>query len=275
LSANEPHGATALFVSPHLDDSAFSCGGTMALLARSGWRVVLATVFTRSVPNPTGFALDCQLDKGLPASVDYMALRREEDRGAARILGAQPVHLGLPEAPHRGYGSAKELFAGVREGDGIWHDAAERLDRLLEERSPDALFAPQALGDHADHLQIVRALDELGVSGEAIWYRDAPYAVREPAVQQPGPLLPLGLTETAVGVEEALPHKLDACAAYATQLGFQFGGEEPMRRVLSAFAAAEARRLGCRATVAEALLSPRGRPAPNPDALCSDATRRP
>ena len=54
---------TALFLSPHLDDVAFSCGGTAAALGRAGWRLVVATVFTASMPAPTGFALACQLDK--------------------------------------------------------------------------------------------------------------------------------------------------------------------------------------------------------------------
>ncbi len=42
--------------------------------------------------------------KASPPSADYMALRRAED--AARLrphLGAEPVWLDLPEAPHRGY----------------------------------------------------------------------------------------------------------------------------------------------------------------------------
>ncbi|CAA9458930.1 MAG: hypothetical protein AVDCRST_MAG28-2850 [uncultured Rubrobacteraceae bacterium] len=53
-----------------------------------------------------------------------------------------------------------------------------------------------------------------------------------------------------------LQTKLHACVAYATQLGFQFGGEEAMRRTLAGFAAAEARRLGSPAGSAEALLVP-------------------
>ena len=56
---------TALVLSPHLDDAAFSCGGLMALLADAGWRVCMATAFTRSVHPAEGFALACQLDKGL------------------------------------------------------------------------------------------------------------------------------------------------------------------------------------------------------------------
>ncbi|MGI9175047.1 MAG: PIG-L deacetylase family protein, partial [Rhodothermales bacterium] len=99
--------SVALFLSPHLDDVAFSCGGTLARLAQEGWMTHLATVFTRSIPNPMGFPLACQLDKGLGADVDYMALRRDEDERFAREAGAADVHhFDLPEAPHRGYMSA-------------------------------------------------------------------------------------------------------------------------------------------------------------------------
>ena len=94
---------TVLAVSPHLDDAAFSAGGTLARLAARGWQVVMATVFTASVPNPRGFALACQTDKGLAPEIDYMALRRNEDRAAAGALGIEePVHLPFREAPHRG-----------------------------------------------------------------------------------------------------------------------------------------------------------------------------
>ena len=105
--------STALAISPHLDDAVFSCGGTLATLASSGWRVVVATLFTQSVMNPAGFALACQLDKGLDASVDYMALRRAEDADACARLGVEPHWMALPEAPHRGYESAGALFGPV------------------------------------------------------------------------------------------------------------------------------------------------------------------
>ena len=61
---------TALALSPHLDDAAFSAGGTLVRLAAGGWQVVMATVFTASVADPQGFALACQLDKGLSAEVE-------------------------------------------------------------------------------------------------------------------------------------------------------------------------------------------------------------
>ena len=245
----------ALFLSPHLDDVAFSCGGTLVRLAREGWGVHLATVFTRSVLNPTGFALACQLDKGLGPDVDYMALRRAEDREFAERAGATDVHhLDLPEAPHRGYASAPELFADVRQDDAVGADVRERLARLVTDVRPDVLFAPQGIGGHVDHVQTIRAVLALGGGLPVVWYRDAPYAIRFPKAP-PADALPEGLGEQAVDVSSALDAKLSATSAYATQLGFQFGGEEAMRSVLGDFAKAEAYRCGVEGA-AEVVLAP-------------------
>ena len=231
---------TALFLSPHLDDVAFSCGGTAARLSAAGWRCVVATAFTRSVPNPTGFALACQLDKGLPADTDYMAIRRAEDAAACAALGAEAEWLDFPEAPHRGYQSATELFAGVREEDRIDRPLATEVSRLWQELRPDAVFAPQGVGNHVDHVQLIEAVRESLPADAVTWYRDAPYVIRRPAVLSAGWLLaatgwPLTLASTDLAA------KLDACSAYRTQLAFQFGGEAGMRKQLTAFAEAEGR----------------------------------
>ena len=154
----------ALFLSPHLDDAAFSCGATVAALPSDTggeWRCTVATAFTRSVPDPRGFALDCQLDKGLPADVDYMKLRRAEDERACDALGAACAHLDLPEAPHRGYGSAAALFAGPRADDGVRPELAAALRSLIETDPPGLLFAPAGCGNHVDHLQLIAALAAL------------------------------------------------------------------------------------------------------------------
>ena len=240
---------TALAVSPHLDDAAFSAGGTLAALVAAGHDVVVATVFTRSLPAPTGFALACQTDKGIAPDADYLAARRAEDAAACRELGAEAVWLDLPEAPHRGYGSAAALFAGVPPADaGTWRDVAAAVRALVRARRPDVLLSCQGLGGHADHRHTVRAV--AFVAGEtrvpAAWWRDAPYAIREPEAA-PDAGLPNGLAGVVVPLAPAdLAAKLDACAAYASQLPFQFARDRPgtgpeaaMRDALAAFAAAE------------------------------------
>ncbi|RZS90783.1 LmbE family N-acetylglucosaminyl deacetylase [Motilibacter rhizosphaerae] len=235
-----------LAVSPHLDDAAFSFGASLSSLARTDRRVVVATVFTASVPSPTGFALACQLDKGLGPEVDYMALRRAEDAAAQRILGAEPRHLGLREAPHRGYESAPALFGPVADAD---RETPGEIATALEGATGDleitAVLAPQALGDHVDHRLVREAVEEWAGIRQfplGLW-RDTPYVMRDGIPGRPG-------ERGLVLDEESLQAKEDACTCYASQLGFQFGGEPGMRAAVRTLALDEGRRLGLPATEA-------------------------
>ena len=226
----------ALAVSPHLDDAVFSAGALLARLARDGWQVTVCTVFTRSVPHPSGFALACQLDKGLQASVDYLALRRAEDAAALAVLGAAPDWLDLPEAPHRGYDSAAALFTDPREDDaGVVEAAAGRLREAIGRSRPHLVLACQAVGGHVDHVQAVRALDRVRPAVPTLWWTDFPYAAR-PAAAQRRPLAArfAALTRLDHAPDEALlALKRDACLAYVSQCGFQFGGAAGLERLLA------------------------------------------
>ncbi len=246
-----------LFLSPHFDDVAFSCGATLHALARAGCDVTLCTVFTRSIPQPRGFALACQLDKGLGPEVDYLALRRAEDDAAATALGASRVlRLELPEAPHRGYESAAALFGEYVARDRVAADVAALLAPLLA--ACDLAFAPQGLGSHVDHRRVreavVASAGERGSPGAGVfWYRDVPYALRHG--DAPPPAAVATLPEYVFEITEAsLAAKVAACACYVTQLPFQFGGEAGMRGSLRAFAEREAARFA-RPGAAEAFRS--------------------
>ena len=227
---------TALFVSPHLDDVVFSCGGTLAAMATQGWRTVMATCFTATVLPVGGFALACQLDKGLGPEVDYMALRREEDRAAGEILGVGELRwLDLAEAPHRGYASAPALFDTVLADDEVWRPLSERLAALMAAVGPTQIFAPQGLGGHVDHRQTIRAVQEVAGSVPVAWYRDTPYAIRNPAAK-PFVKAPEAAT---VPIDRWLDVKIRSACAYASQIGFQFGGADGVSAALTAFTATE------------------------------------
>ena len=231
---------TALVLSPHLDDAVFSCGGLAACLADAGWRTVLATAFTRSVVPATGFALACQLDKGLSAEADYMALRRAEDLAAAALLGFDEVlWLDLPEAPHRGYHSAPELFGALRPDDGVVGPLAEAFAHLASRCMPDLVLAPQGLGGHVDHRQVIAAVLRAIPPERAAFYRDTPYAIRAPdAPPQAG--VPCA-SHATVPIGPALDRKIAAAQAYTTQIGFQFQGRDKTAQALREFALAEGR----------------------------------
>jgi LmbE family N-acetylglucosaminyl deacetylase len=237
-------------LSPHLDDAVFSVGGLMAALADEGHALHVVTCFTRSVPNPTGFALACQLDKGLSAEVDYMQLRREEDVHACARLNAEPRWLDLPEAPHRGYHSAAALFGDFAKEDTVQAELQERLAQAVAKIKPDLILSPEGIGDHVDHRQVRQAVAYVQErSSDPLflrWY-DEPYLSRHPAAypgsvqteQRPcGEVLHRQATRlerlpVPLDIEAYANRKLAACAAYATQVGFQFGETAAIRGVLS------------------------------------------
>ena len=239
-----------VFISPHLDDAVFSVGGMMAALAEEGYELYLVTCFTRSVLNPTGFALACQLDKGLTSEVDYMEMRRQEDALACQRLNAKPYWLDLLEAPHRGYHSAPDLFQNILPDDSVQDELVSRLEQRIRALAPDLVLSPVGIGNHVDHQQVKQALSTLQAQFSGVsflqWY-DEPYLSRHPTSypqevsrqEWPGgdQLIQYAdrsdATTISVNVAPYWKQKMSACAAYATQLGFQFGGEEGMRKVLA------------------------------------------
>jgi hypothetical protein len=131
------------------------------------------------------------------------------------------------EAPHRAYTSAADLDAGGPPGDDVWRGVADRLAGM----PADLWLAPQALGAHVDHLQVLRAVAAL--DRPVLWWRDSPYVLRRPDAV-PGAALPSGLSPVELLQDRG--RRADACACYRTQLGFQFGGEPAMRAALAGLA---------------------------------------
>ncbi len=211
-------------ISPHLDDAAFSVGGLLAARARAGDRVTIVTCFTGNVARPQGFALACQLDKGLDPQVDYMALRRKEDHAACAVIGAETIHLPFLEAPHRGYASAPELFAARRMDDGMLQPLTYALREVVDDLAPDLLLGPRAIGNHVDHWMVRDALAATGRT-PMLW-EDWPY------LRRAGPTddMPVVRHRLSDADRDA---RLAMCEAYESQLGFQFGGAAGLQAQIS------------------------------------------
>ena len=234
-----------LLVSPHLDDAVFSMGALAAELAAQGHEVHVLTCFTKSVENPSGFALACQLDKGLPAEIDYMELRREEDLKACQLLGITPHWGDLPEAPHRGYESAAALFQDIKKQDKIAEKLLKMLQKWVKKNNPEVIFSPKGIGNHVDHQQVCNAVKQLKKEYFKIdyfqWY-DQPYMMRNPTDLKEKLSVK---NEISVETLKEIIHKKDqktvffdlksvtmlkfqACAAYESQVNFQFGSVEKL-----------------------------------------------
>lgn len=216
---------THLFISPHYDDIALSCGGTAALVSEAGKDAVVALLFGDH-PDPdqpmTPFANQMHADWGMTAD-QVIAGRRAEEAESSRILGLRDVFLPFRDAIYRGdaYLSDDDLFGSPKKSD---MDVPERIVRALEadgfRAAATRVYAPLASGFHVDHQLAFRAALLLNQTGWEVWfYEDLPYSLLPGRVADR--VDRAGVNLAVAGTVDVTPvwsKKIDAIMAYPSQL---------------------------------------------------------
>lgn len=218
-----PESGCPVFLSPHYDDVALSCGGTVAALAEAGEQPLIITCFGGPPPGPlSDFARDMhelwQVDTD-----EAIAIRRTEETSAADALGARVHWLEFPDAIYRGsrYTSDDELFGTVHPDEAdlptqIVTALGHAFDRL--DANPSRLYVPLGIGNHVDHQHIIEAgrkLSELG--HEVLAYEDFPYA-GDPGVEHQGRTMTGEEPVTYELTPEQLERRVAAILCYRSQL---------------------------------------------------------
>ncbi len=233
---------THVYLSPHLDDAALSCGGMIYRQTRAGERVIGVTVCAGDPPpGPLSeFALAHHERWEMP--VEAVAARRAEDLTALKILGAEAVHLTLPDCLYRTepasgqhlYTSRDALFGELHPSESaLAQTVAVEIAGLLREAQPNRFYVPLGIGHHVDH-QLARRAAEL-TGGVFAYFEDYPYAAQESG----GAALPLGPTlvpEIILLAEADLAAKVRAIAAYTSQISTFWGSLAEMEAAVRAFA---------------------------------------
>jgi LmbE family N-acetylglucosaminyl deacetylase len=230
--------ALRTYLSPHLDDAVFSCGGLIAQQAAAGDEVRVVTVCAGDPPvgELTPFAYELHRRWGGAGSP--VGLRRAEDHVACGRIGASVVHLPVPDAIYRRspggearYPDLESLFAGVARDE---TDLVEEVTALLEKAvPPDAeLYAPLGVGGHVDHLVARQAVSRMKRS---LWfYRDLPYALR-PESNVAGTVPPGGTEAIVTLAPEEIATWATASGEYHSQLSSFWPDYEAMEGDLRAF----------------------------------------
>lgn len=161
-----------IYVSPHADDAALSCGGRILAGGSRDDHLVL-NVFTSEDAD----AVQDPKSDGAAFSDSISMDRDREDRSAWESVGIETIHARLPEALLR----KKFPFAILpRKTESA---VVDRLMSVLREQAttyPDAAFHfPAGFGSHIDHLLCraagFRLLDE-GIVDRILLYEDTPYS---------------------------------------------------------------------------------------------------
>jgi LmbE family N-acetylglucosaminyl deacetylase len=228
-----------VYLSPHLDDAALSCGGTIHAQGQAGERVAVLTIFAGAPgPGPLS-ALAESFHARWQLGADAVRRRRSENRAALAELGADEacfdfldcIYRGAPEAWR--YPEQAEIFAALPPGEADLRDqVAGALRAWLADEREALVHAPLAVGNHVDHQLVQAAALDLRRAGWPVdFYEDYPY------VQAIAPGNPRALDRTLAKAGRAWTFRLQkitaenlaarvrSIAAYRSQLGMLFGSE--------------------------------------------------
>jgi LmbE family N-acetylglucosaminyl deacetylase len=253
-----------LYLSPHFDDAALSCGGQIALHTAAGQSVLVVTVTAadppEDFPSETVRSLHRRWTDSLAAGgvdssaavASMVAQRRAEDNAAFARLGADVLHLPFLDCIYRAGLDGAPLYPGPMDMFGPPHPADEETGQALVEAfaalpAAGRVYLPLGVGHHVDHGATRRAGER--VFAAPFYYEDYPYTMAPGALEE---ILPPEsrsdwTAETIWLTEAALAAKTDAVAAYHSQLSSFFAGyndlvarlrEEGQRVMIAALGAA-------------------------------------
>jgi LmbE family N-acetylglucosaminyl deacetylase len=172
-----------VFLSPHFDDIALSCGGLAWELSQSGQRCEICTVCSGPAPAGPLSSFAESLHTRWETGEEATEVRKKEDQASCEILGVTWHYLDLPDCIYRPggggayyYASEESLFAEVHPAEA---PLVSKLAATLQSRLSEAhvVVSPLTLGGHVDHRLTRRAADEL--SATVVYYADYPYRLQE------------------------------------------------------------------------------------------------
>ncbi|MDX1520309.1 MAG: PIG-L family deacetylase [Anaerolineae bacterium] len=251
-----------IYLSPHIDDAALSCGGAIYQQTQANESVLVLTIFAADPPRKTPISSYAQRMHDSWGNFESMvATRRAEDRASMAVLGVDYRHLNFVDCIYRGepeqgrwyYLNNTQLFGQVHPDDAHLAQAlVSTITGIVEPGDETVLYAPLTVGNHIDHQLTHRAALDLGQQGwMVVFYEDYPYTdpgyplstttVKEESRYSLANTLAaktdLGLRpELRYLTEEAIAAKIESIAAYASQMQMLFGGEAAMANHVRAYA---------------------------------------
>ena len=208
-----------IYLSPHLDDAVLSAGGLIYDQTHSGIPVEIWTIMC-GYPPEGDYSQFAQLQHylwGFPAAEEAVRARREEDRQAAAIVGAQVAHFDFLDCIYRRGSSGEwlydDIWAPPREQDA---DLPSRIAAAVSARlqPDDVLVCQLSVGSHVDHVLVRMGAELIGLP--LLYDIDIPYFFTKPEEFE---RKAAGMKETVYSITEAgLSAWQEAVLEYKSQL---------------------------------------------------------
>jgi LmbE family N-acetylglucosaminyl deacetylase len=217
-----------IYLSPHFDDAVLSCGGLIWQQAQARTPVEIWTIFAADPPpGPISeFAKENHALWGVASGREIVAQRRDEDRKAARLVGANLVHFDFTDCIYRrssegNYLYTKSVFDPPHPSD---QKLLTRIARALKARlhAGDVVVCPLTLGGHVDHVLVRRAAESL--DRPLHYYADVPYILKYPQTLEMA--ISRLQAETFTVSETGFQAWLKGVRAYKSQLSSLYDNQE-------------------------------------------------
>jgi LmbE family N-acetylglucosaminyl deacetylase len=182
-----------IYLSPHFDDVALSCGGVIWDQSRAGVDVNIWTICAGDPPSGEFSALAQKLHSRWETGSRAIEKRRIEDINACQILQASYFHFDIPDCIYRKnnlstinevadtnsdqlflYPSEEKMFGEIHAND---EQLILSLSDKLKEMIPNdaVVVSPFGLGGHVDHIFTRKAIERLAIP--ILYYMDYPYVL--------------------------------------------------------------------------------------------------
>lgn len=219
----------AIYLAPHLDDAAFSCGGQIYARTQRGERVLVVTI-TAGEPPAAPLSELAQLHHDRWQLVAHaVQQRREEDSAACATMGTDYRHWSLPDCIYRRhpqtdeplYTTLNDIFGPVHEAEGVL--VAELAGQMAALPTAAAIFAPLGVGNHVDHQLTRQAAEKCYGRSALTYYEDYPYVALDGTLEVVIPPESVAWQPTVIPLsQDALQARCQAMAAFASQMSSFF-----------------------------------------------------
>jgi len=228
-----------VYLSPHFDDAALSCGGQIWEQVHAGDSVSIWTVCAGEPPASALSPFAQGLHTRWEAGYDAPSQRKKEDLNSCQRLGAISHYFNIPDCIYRShpetghflYASEAALSGPVQPGDDqTIATLREELERAYQPGMN--LVCPLAIGNHVDH-QLTRMVLE-GMRRPLWYYADYPYV--EHGRAQVERLEQAGWVSHHFSISpDGLLAWQDSIAAHGSQISTFWPGETEMRQAIAAY----------------------------------------
>ena len=229
-----------IYLSPHLDDVAFSCAGTICTHIAQGFRILVVTLFAADPQPPfpplaQAYHQLWQVSEG----VSPYQIRKAEDKEAMLALGVDYLWLNWLEVIYRISDLTDLSDINALQTD-FHHDPVfPMLCQWLADLHatyPDAtIVVPLGIGGHRDHCVLFQAALNVLEHSSLLFFEDFPYVAYQP--EEITELVKLhNLVPVEIDISQCLEQRIHVAGLYQSQHAMLFFPPSSYQDMIRAYA---------------------------------------